>query len=586
MVHIADRKRENVNILLIQILRLGDAIQLTATIRAIKLAFPKGKISVLTSSLGKRIFEQMEEVDQVFVLRKQGIKAVMAAGKDSSLEDAYGILEQDVLPLTSVNWDWVINLSFSFPSALLAFISKGQRYSGFHANRQREYVSGDKWFSYCLSAFPNRKYSLFNWIDINRHIVGVQGRPMAPIYRICDTEKKWAEKEIGSFQKKYRDVIAFHPGASGPHKQWPIENFCDLASRLVRRFNYGIVVIGDASEKNLGNQLQASLPDNVMNMAGRTSIGETAALLSLCSRLLCNDSGPMHLAAAVRTPVVSLFFSTHYVETGPYGEGHSVLHPDIECFPCLGTTTCEEKQCLDSIPVDAVEAVFEKLEISQDRLEDASGGLASTCSLVSRFDPWGFLEWLPMNQTSLKPVVVVKVVLKIAVIESFAGIHMDYEDKQKYVMEILNSYSFPQNDEDILVSLKGLMRDVNEIASLLAKTCNLCVEIGQCYFEGSPSSRKMQELSEKMGKLEDRLTNYKDSPMSLITQTIGMQRDNITDRDYLRLTNQSIGLYRESIQLVDAVRSSCALVSDLVQKSNVGLASKRVGEKAAAGAPL
>jgi len=135
-------------------------------------------------------------------------------------------------------------------------------------------------------------------------------------------------------------IVAIHPFTSDPVKQWPIERFIELAQRIQRELGSKVVMVGlSPSILDVG--------DGIINMINKTSLAELAALLKRCSLLISGDSGPMHLAASVGTPVVALFRNDLPGKTakrwGPWGEAHGVI----------------EKSCLNDISVDEV---FEKVK--------------------------------------------------------------------------------------------------------------------------------------------------------------------------------------------------------------------------------
>jgi len=117
-------------------------------------------------------------------------------------------------------------------------------------------------------------------------------------------------------------IVAIHPFTSDPVKQWPVERFMELAQRIKHELGLKVVIVGLS-------QSVLDAGDDIVNLINKTSLVELAALLKHCSLLISGDSGPMHLAAAVGTPVVALFRNDLQGKTaqrwGPWGEGHVVI---------------------------------------------------------------------------------------------------------------------------------------------------------------------------------------------------------------------------------------------------------------------
>jgi len=128
-------------------------------------------------------------------------------------------------------------------------------------------------------------------------------------------------------------VVALLPGTRWPTKKWPAWSFATLAGQLS---NVGVrcIVLGSREDRDDGSAIAAAAPNAVLDLAGRTSLAETAALMTGCALVVANDSGPMHLAAALGVPVVALFGPTDPVRTGPYGRGHVVIEAPVPCVRC------------------------------------------------------------------------------------------------------------------------------------------------------------------------------------------------------------------------------------------------------------
>lgn len=157
---------------------------------------------------------------------------------------------------------------------------------------------------------------------------------------------------------------AFIPGAArGPSKRWPAEHFVTVGRRLAGSGSVRIVVLGTRGEAALCAGIAEGIGPGALNLAGKTSIPEMAAVLAQCSVVLTNDSGGMHLATAVGGRVVAVFGLTDPVKTGPLGEGHRVIvREGVTGSRDVARDSAEARECLRSIGPDEVyEAVAEVL---------------------------------------------------------------------------------------------------------------------------------------------------------------------------------------------------------------------------------
>lgn len=149
-------------------------------------------------------------------------------------------------------------------------------------------------------------------------------------------------------------VVGINPGAAyGSAKCWLPERFEEVTRRLLDNPDVRVVYFGDSAGAPLVHQICEKLPDRVVNLAGKTSLRELMALIRCCSGFLTNDSGPMHIAAALGTPLLALFGSTSAVKTGPYPKG-KVIHKHVSCSPCYKRVCPIDFRCMKGIGTDEV----------------------------------------------------------------------------------------------------------------------------------------------------------------------------------------------------------------------------------------
>lgn len=151
---------------------------------------------------------------------------------------------------------------------------------------------------------------------------------------VPEEAKKWALGVLGG-KAPDRCLVGICPGAAyGPAKRWPLERFADAARSLMRSHGARVILMGNSAERKELAHMAAELGQDVLNLAGNTDLPRLAAVLAQCDLLLCNDSGPMHLAAALKVPVVAVFGSTDPTATAPLGP-HRIISLRLACSPCL-----------------------------------------------------------------------------------------------------------------------------------------------------------------------------------------------------------------------------------------------------------
>ena len=147
-------------------------------------------------------------------------------------------------------------------------------------------------------------------------------------------------------------LIALQPGARWTTKRWPADNFAELVRLTAKKFpDARFAILGDVEDKPLGEIISRVLPERCLNLCGETSLPEMIECLRLCDLMVTNDTGPMHVAAALGKPLVALFGPTEPRRTGPYGQLENVLRIKLPCSPCFKGHCAYENpnECLNAI---------------------------------------------------------------------------------------------------------------------------------------------------------------------------------------------------------------------------------------------
>lgn len=206
---------------------------------------------------------------------------------------------------------------------------------------------------------PGREHQVFEYLDL--FFPGANRRTFPP--PALSVPPPVLEAMHQKMDPMPQPWIALLPGAArGPAKQWPIESYALAAARLMAETGGSIITLGTAAERADCQQVAAAAAPNGLNLAGETSLPELAAVLSLSAAVLCNDSGGMHLAAALGTPVVGLFGITHPGLTGPLGKNVRILQQSENRRRDVPRHSREAVRALRAISVDdAVAAVISLL---------------------------------------------------------------------------------------------------------------------------------------------------------------------------------------------------------------------------------
>jgi len=158
-------------------------------------------------------------------------------------------------------------------------------------------------------------------------------------------------------------LMGLSPGAIfGPAKRWPPQRFAVIGDRAVERWGAKVVILGSRREKDICMTLSRSMKYPSLNLCGRTTLVEAAALIRRCNFFLTNDSGLMHISAALNIPMVAIFGSTDSSVTGPRSQKARVVRHPVECAPCFKKECPLNFRCMSSIQTDDIWEEMEKLK--------------------------------------------------------------------------------------------------------------------------------------------------------------------------------------------------------------------------------
>ncbi|HUK82286.1 MAG TPA: lipopolysaccharide heptosyltransferase II [Verrucomicrobiae bacterium] len=205
--------------------------------------------------------------------------------------------------------------------------------------------------------FPAIRHQVHRYLDLIA-LLGGNLEPVPPRIWLSPGELPALTKFL---HEGSRQFIGINAGAEyGPAKRWIPERFSEAAKRVSDEIACRWLLLGGPGDVEIANTIEAQLrtqvadPRHVVNVAGKTTLMELCELIKFCKLLLTNDTGPMHLAAALGTPVVAIFGSTSPKLTGPLGKQCVVVHQDAECSPCFLRKCPIDFRCMDRITVSHV----------------------------------------------------------------------------------------------------------------------------------------------------------------------------------------------------------------------------------------
>ncbi len=314
---------------------VGDCLMATPALRKLRQIYADAEIHVVVAQHLVTLFENNPYINEVI-------------GFESRLQLLSSLKEK--------KYDKIYVFPRSWDSALIPFLARIPERIGYANQGRGLLLTQTKKRSAAVRA-EHQSGSYWNLVTGEAAIPSQEKRADLVLDPCVE---QWAQ-EI--FKEKFpaKKVVGIAPGATyGSAKMWRPERFAELANRLLRDSNLSVLFLGGAKEGEWIHSLTEKIPGAV-SFAGKTNLQEAAALMQRCAVVLTNDSGPMHLAAAMKAPLVVLFGPTNYEATGPMG-AHTLIHKRVVCSPCLLRHCPIDHRCMEQITVDEVyEAIVKKI---------------------------------------------------------------------------------------------------------------------------------------------------------------------------------------------------------------------------------
>lgn len=314
-------------ILVAQMTRMGDVLQTSPLVRALKKRYPNAAITAMVRRMGKPIAECNPDISDVIVYEEDDLFLDLRSEDPDRLLKAYRQTDALIQRLKSGNFDVVYNCTHSLCSAMLFKLAEIPQVVGAHLSDDWRYVWRGRGPNYFITSVLNREANDLNVCDSFRYFMENPPATHGLQFHVDDQARAEASAILAKYGLARTDfLVCMQLGASDRDKRWPEERFAELARSLVQKYGARIVLLGVDAEAPLGAQFERYLPDTAVHLFGQTTIPQLAAILEWARVLVTNDTGTMHIAAAVKCPVVLVSVGyVHFRETGPYGAGHCAV---------------------------------------------------------------------------------------------------------------------------------------------------------------------------------------------------------------------------------------------------------------------
>ena len=389
------------DILVINLMRLGDLIQSTPVLRRLRAEYPGSRVSLVVMDLFEDTARLLPGVDRLLAFPSSRLAAML--DQNPGWPEAVSYLDRWLTQHFPQKPDLIINLTPTRLGGTLAFALGAPEIRGMALNQNRDLVTRPAWASYSLIISRARMSNPFNLVDLFLREAGLTPDGAGLEVTVNPETAQEAEEALAALNLAADTaMVGLMPGASRPERCWPPESFAQAALQLLRRRPCHFFIFGSAQEAPLGRVVAQGLPEGtVTELPGKTPPGLLAAYLARLHLLITNDTGPMHLAAAVGTPTLAVFLASARVQdTGPVGRGHVILEPRLSCHPCVNP--CPRPLCQQAISPDLVASLaLNLLEGGYPCPPGEPAGEDSPRIYLGASDPWGYQAFLPLLRQPL-----------------------------------------------------------------------------------------------------------------------------------------------------------------------------------------
>lgn len=330
--------------LIVKLSSIGDITHALPVVETIKRHQPDLFIGWVARRRCESLLAGNPAIDRIYTLgEKLSLPELLALGRE---------LRKD-------RYDTAMDMQGLFVSGLVSLLSGARRRIGLDRNREAN--------SLFMTETPVAGQ------DESRHAVdilqgflaaaGIDERfgDLPVLSYLAEAQGPAAERVLDGLA---RPRVALNVGASTPYKQWPLARWAEVARALCDQ-GMAVVLLGGPSEVEQAREVEeaAGARRGLRNLAGQTDLRTLAAVLARCDLAVSGDTGPMHIAGAVGTPVVALFGPTHPARTGPYGSKNLVIWKELPCSPCYRHPTCQGRvDCLQAItPAEVIAAIQSRI---------------------------------------------------------------------------------------------------------------------------------------------------------------------------------------------------------------------------------
>ncbi len=554
-------------ILVLQTTRMGDVLQTSPLIQQLRGRYPDAHIAMMVRRMGKGIAQRHPALDDVLLYDEDAFFFDLRARDSNRFLRAYHTVDTLIQTLREQRFDLVYNVTHSIASAMLLKLAEIPNVYGAHLSDDWHFVLRGPWTAYFFMSVFSRDYNDLNLCDITRNFV-----PDAPpcrrlVFEVREEDRRFVDALLAGHAVNKDDFIAcLQLGASENNKRWSEERFAALAKLLAERYQAKVFLIGVQEEAGFGELFARHAPGVAIPLYGKTSVPQLAALLERTNILVTNDTGTMHIAAAVGCPIALVSVGhVHYRETGPYGEGHCAIEWRRRT---LGRSDYvpggleERDQILPEQVFRAIQLVLDSDVTQPVRQVDETLELGSVDIFMTRFAPDGCLQFYPVIRRPMTERDFMRIAYRAMWLDHL-GNDAPRSAERESIALMLRHYTGPE-PRTVGQWTKEFGRAFDGLAELSHRGVQITEKLLDALNKNKNIAKARQLVAELMAIDEEgRVYSEIHPPCRPLVLLARYERDNLEGSDPVSLAQTTLDIYRACFARARLTSRKIALVQEL-----------------------
>lgn len=344
-------------ILIVKLSAIGDVVHTLPALNALRQNYPRAHITWLVEEAAADLIIGHSALDRVLVSRrKTWIDGLRGPQWRNHLRQIVAF----VRGLRETRYDMIFDFQASLKGAALIALARGKRKIGFDRGLEHQELSylalNERIAAISMEVHAlTRGLKLLSAMGIEYHAIDYK----LPISAHHAQQAEQLLVDHGLPNKK--PFVVVNPMAKWETKLWNQDRLAQLADAIVDRFSLPVVMTGGKGDQGAIKNITMRMKRPAVDLSGHTDLVTLAAVLRNAVAMVTTDTGPMHMAAAVKTPTVALFGPTAPWRTGPFGPEHRIVRVDMDCSPCFKRQCTDSAACMQAISVNEVLSAIAEL---------------------------------------------------------------------------------------------------------------------------------------------------------------------------------------------------------------------------------